>query len=160
VIKCPVEGLYYTEIGKYAEQLQRYIDVFGKEKVKVILFDDFSSNTNDVYADLLKFLSVDSTILPEFKIHNASKTYRSSWIRNLTVNAPDWLRKSGHTLFPHQSRRRDWLMKTLWQVNTKEAERKKMNPELRKEILNYFLPDIQQLGKMIVKDLSAWSKVQ
>ena len=156
VIKCPVEGLYYTEIGKYSEQLQRYYDVFGRDKVKVILFEEFKSNTKAVYSDLLKFLEVDVSIIPELKVYNSSKTIRSSWMRNMTVNAPQWMRKTGRTIFPHQSGRRDWLMKTLWKINTKEAEKKKLSSSLRSILLNHYQDDIQRLENLIGRDLSIW----
>jgi hypothetical protein len=156
VIKCPVQGLYYTEIGKYSQQLQRYYDVFGREKVKVILFEDFKSNTRAVYSDLLNFLGVDGSIIPEFKVYNSSKTIRSSWMRKMTVNAPQWMRKTGRALFPHQTGRRDWLMKTLWKINTKEAERKKASSSIRSVVLNHYRDDINQLQNLIGRDLSIW----
>jgi hypothetical protein len=156
VIKCPIEGLYYTEIGKYSEQVQRYYDVFGKEKVKVILFEDFRSNTKAVYSDLLNFLGVDESIISEFKVYNPSKRIRSSWVRSITVNAPQWMRKTGRALFPHQSGRRDWLMKTLWQINTREAEKKKLSSSLRSVVMNHYKEDIYQLEKLIECDLSIW----
>ena len=156
VIKCPIEGLYYTEIGKYSEQLQRYFDLFEKKNVKVILYDDFKTNTKAVYSDLLNFLEVNESIIPEFKVYNSSKTIRSNWMRNITVNAPQWMRKTGRTLFPHQSARRDWLMKTLWKINTKEAERKKTSSSIRSVVLNHYRDDIHQLQNLIERDLSIW----
>jgi hypothetical protein len=155
-IKCPVEGLYYSEVGEYSEQVRRYQDVFGKEKVKVILFDDIIADTLKIYFDLLKFLNVDQTILPEFKKYNASKTTKSEVLKRLTIAPPGWMRAIGRKLIPHQSKTRDLLMQWLWKVNTKEADRKQMNPELRKKLIQQFTPGIHRLEALIDRDLSGW----
>jgi len=156
IIKSPVESLYYSEVAKYPEQVQRYCDLFGKEKVKVILFDDMVNDTRQVYLDIVRFLSIDDTHLPEFKIFNASKTTKSESLKRLTVAAPAWLRTIGRKIFPHQTHRRDWLMKWLWKVNTREEERKAMSPGLRKKLTDQFTPEIRQLEKVINRDLSHW----
>jgi hypothetical protein len=156
VIKCPVEGLYYSSIADYAEQLQRYLEVFGADKVKVILFDDFASKTKEVYADLLRFIGVSDAILPDLKVYNARKTVRSERLRNLTVNAPEWMKQIGQFFFPHQSRQRDWLMEMLWKMNTKVIDKPAMNDSFRKEVINHYLPSIQRLERMTARDLSAW----
>ena len=156
VIKCPVEGLYYSDVAMYSEQVQRYYDVFGKEKVKVILFDDFVSDTKKIYGDILLYLEVDEKVLPEFKIVNANKTTKSEMLKRLTTAPPQWMKVIGKKIFPHQSKRRDLLMQWLWTVNTKEKERKKIDPQLRKKLVMQFTPEILKLGKVIDRDLSLW----
>lgn len=159
VIKCPVEGLYYSDIADYAEQWQRYLDVFGKENVKVILFDDFVSETKEVYADLLRFIGVSDDVIPDFKVFNPRKTIRSERLRSITVNAPAWMKKMGRVFFPHQSKQRDWLMGWLWKMNTKEVNKPVLNDSFRKEIIHHYLPSIHRLEKIIERDLSDWCKV-
>lgn len=156
VIKGPVEGLYYSEIVKYAEQVQRYYEVFAKEKVKVILFDDFIVDTKRVFTDLLRFLEVDESYKPEFKTHNASKTVKSSALKKFTIDPPSWLKRIGRKIFPHQSKRRDVLMHLLWKINTREELRKALAPELRFRLIQEFTPGIRKLEKVIDRDLSAW----
>lgn len=155
-IKCPVEGLYYSEVAAYPDQVQRYLDVFGKEKVKVILFDDFVSDTKSVYTGLLRFLNLDETFIPEFKVFNASKTARSEGLKRLTVASPGWMKAIGRLIFPHQSKRRDTLMQWLWKMNTKETPRKEMDPQLRMQLVHQFTPEIHRLEKMLERDLSHW----
>ena len=155
-IKCPVEGLYYSEVAAYSNQVQRYLDIFGKENVKVILFDDFVSGTKNIYTGLLRFLGVNETLLPEFKIFNASKTTRNEWLKRLTIASPEWMKAIGKAIFPHQSKRRDALMQWLWKMNTKGAPREEMDPQLRLELIRQFTPEIHRLEKVIERDLSHW----
>ena len=44
----------------------------------------------------------------------------------------------------------------LWKVNTKEAERKKIDPQLRMNLIAEFTPEILSLQQVIDRDLSRW----
>jgi hypothetical protein len=65
------QGLQYRSIPRYAEQLERYFDVFGRERVHVILFDDFRSDARDAYRRTLEFLGADPEFEPAFEAKNA-----------------------------------------------------------------------------------------
>lgn len=155
-IKCPVEGLYYFDVAAYSIQVKRYFDLFGKTRVKVILFDDFIADTHRVYADLLKFIGVDPVFPPGFKIYNASKTTRSSWLKKLTVHAPGWLKSFGRRLFPHQSIQRDKLMFWLWKLNTEEKARPALDPALRNRLAEQMKTEVDTLEKLLDTDLTRW----
>ncbi|MGB3074980.1 MAG: sulfotransferase [Chitinophagales bacterium] len=155
-IKCPVEGLYYFDVASYALQVKKYLELFGAENVKVILFDDFTADTEIIYLDILRFIGVDEMLPVAFKVYNASKTIRSGFIRQLTVHTPSIIKKAGKWIFPHQSARRDWLMYWLWKVNTKERKRSALNPELRKKISLMMKAEIDTLEKILGRNLDQW----
>ena len=61
----------YLARGRYAEQIQRYYDALGRERVMIIDAQDLFARPEAAYADLLEFLG-----LPEFEatqtgVHNA-----------------------------------------------------------------------------------------
>ena len=155
-IKSPVEALFYFDIASYSEQVSRYFNVFGKENVHVTLFDDFIANTPEVYRDILRFLKVDQYLPAEFKIFNSSKETRSNMLKQLTIDAPAWAKRTGRWLFPHQSRQRDWLMYWLWKINTKKTVREKMDRQLEKKLKTYFRKEILNLQSLLARDLSHW----
>ncbi|MDD3645901.1 MAG: sulfotransferase [Candidatus Gracilibacteria bacterium] len=63
--------LYYSEILKFSEQINRYLKLFPIENIKVILFNDLKNDTKAVYKNILKFLEVNNkNFLPEFSIQN------------------------------------------------------------------------------------------
>jgi hypothetical protein len=156
VIKCPVEGLYYFDIGEYYEQVKRYTDVFGSDRVKIILYDEFAADTRQVYTSVVEFIGVDHSFIPEFEVYNANKTTRSDWLKRMTIAAPSFLKSAGKLLFPHQSKRRDYLMYWLWKMNTRRLKRTEMNPALRKQLTERFKPGIHQLEALLKRDLSLW----
>jgi hypothetical protein len=155
-IKCPVEGLYYFDVASYSSQVQRYYSLFGRDKVKVILFDDFSTNTEMVFREVLRFLGVNENVRTEFKVLNASKTTRTSWLKRFTIDPPQWIKTTGQFLFPHQTRRRDFLMYWLWRINTKKIKRKELDADLRKRLIEQFRPEIESLQTVLDRDLSQW----
>ncbi|MGH8126821.1 MAG: sulfotransferase family protein, partial [Gammaproteobacteria bacterium] len=66
VPKC----LDYFAISRFAEQIERYYRVFGRDAVKVVLLEDMVSDPAVTFRDVLSFLDVDISFQPEFKVHN------------------------------------------------------------------------------------------
>ena len=52
-----VEGLY-RETVKYTEQVRRYLHIFGRENVCIVIYDDFKNEPAKVYGETLRFLGV------------------------------------------------------------------------------------------------------
>ncbi|MGI0014250.1 MAG: sulfotransferase family protein, partial [Nitrososphaera sp.] len=54
----------YVELGMYYEQVKRYFEHFGRDRVMVIIFEEFIKNKQDTLKNVLSFLGIDSA-LPE-----------------------------------------------------------------------------------------------
>jgi hypothetical protein len=52
----------YVEFGMYYEQVKRYFDIFGREQVKVIIFEEFAQHTVQTVNEVLAFLGVNHTV--------------------------------------------------------------------------------------------------
>jgi len=46
----------------YSNDVKRYIDIFGKDQVKIIFFEDLIKDTKGVLKDILKFLNVSYSV--------------------------------------------------------------------------------------------------
>lgn len=55
-------ALMYTDRVRYVEQLRRYHDLFGDERVCVLIYDDFRSDNDATLRRVLRFLEVDDSI--------------------------------------------------------------------------------------------------
>lgn len=150
-----VEGLFYRETIKYAEQLQRYFDVFGREKVHVILYDDFKRDTAKVYQDTLVFLSVDPSFHPIFQVINPNKTLRNRRLQEFLVAPPSALTRVYRKVIPVSLQGR--LLKRLKRLNTQHTSRAALDPVLRQRLQVEFQPEVQQLSDILGRDLSSWS---
>ncbi len=73
----PVPRLSYREMTRFSEQIQRYFDAFGRERVHVILFDDFASAPGIAYEKVLSFLGLRSDGRRNFEIVNSNRRMRS-----------------------------------------------------------------------------------
>ncbi|MBA3647937.1 MAG: sulfotransferase domain-containing protein [Chitinophagales bacterium] len=155
-IKCPVEGLYYTEVASYFVQVKRYIDVFGKENVKIILFEEFKKDVTTAYKEVIKFLEITSDFNPDFKVYNSRKISRSKLLKRLIVAPPALIKSLGAIFFPHQTKRRDWLMYWLWKVNTKNKEPEQIDSAFKRKLMLKLMPDIKNLERLVERNLTEW----
>ena len=63
----------YVDLGYYAEQLARYLELFPRRQIKVLWFEDLRSNAADVVREAWRFLDLDPERGPHDSIaHNAS----------------------------------------------------------------------------------------
>ena len=93
LLPCP-SLMQYGKMSKLGEQMERLYKLVSKERVFVILYDDFKANTKEVYEGVLNFLNLPLQENVEFRIHNEGKTIRSPVISRMIVSASvirDWL---------------------------------------------------------------------
>ena len=132
------EGLIYTRSSTYVEKVRRYFDVFGRDRVRVVLFDDFTSEPARVYRETLEFLDVDPDFEPELDLAKAAQLIRAKVLRQLHTTPQlirDKMRGGGkrHTV-----------------------PRKGPSPELRQRLRAACAPDVRQLSDLIGRDLGSW----
>ncbi|MGD1899698.1 MAG: sulfotransferase [Phormidesmis sp.] len=154
------ELLLYREVVRFAEQIERYFTVFGKEQVKIVIFDDFQAETATVYREILEFVGADSTFETSFVRINANKKARSSVLQSLLKYPPAKLLQLGKYLLPvPQSWRRRALEQAkarLTQLNTQTVSRSPIDRQLRQRLVKDLQLDIQKLECLLGRDLSAW----
>jgi len=151
-----VDKYYYRELVKFSEQVKRYFDVFGRDNVHIIIFDDFKANTLKVYKDTLRFLDVDDSFEPEFKVINPNKALRSRALRDFLIDPPPIIKKLGKHLFPKPLRQQ--IMRGLYRINTKYTPRPPMDPELRRQLQEQFKPEVERLSELLGRDLTLWCR--
>lgn len=149
------ETLYYRHSVRFAEQLERYLDVFGADRVHVVVFDDFRDDTAATYRGVLEFLGVDPGFEPDLGVRNPNKQVRFPRLQRLVYQPPGPLLRLVPRLrrFPLVHRVRDALLR----ANSAAARREAMDPELRRRLTAELAPEVERLGRLIGRDLSAWS---
>lgn len=144
------EGLYYSEIGRFADQLQRYRDALGDHQVHVTLYDDFRSQTAEAYLKILQFLEVATNFTPEFKPYNQSKRAKNPWLQKWVFQTP-WARSF---------RIRQWIPKSLrdasWKLRVEYQPRPPLPAEAFTLLEPTLIPQIDRLEDMLQRDLTAW----
>lgn len=67
--KVYATGHLYIELGKYAEQIKRYLDVFGRDAVLVLMFDDLCASPDRVMARVAEFLGIEAKGFEQVETH-------------------------------------------------------------------------------------------
>lgn len=146
------DGVYYRRIARFTEQVQRYYDLFPRERIHVVVFDDFKADTLGAVRDTYRFLGVDPGFEPETPVVNPNKTYRSWALRRLQQRIPAMAKD----LVPAALRRR--ASDAIYALNRSYQPRQKMDPALRDALRAEFAPEVEALGALIGRDLSHWSR--
>jgi hypothetical protein len=157
------QGLVYRETARYTEQVRRYFDVFGRERVHVIIYDDLAADVRAVYCRALEFLGVDSTrIETDFQVINGNKSVKHSALRGL-LNDPLVRstaiaigRRLPRPIFAalHDVERR------LWKLNSRSEKRVPLQPEVRAQLQREFAPEVERLSELLGRDLTHWNSSQ
>jgi hypothetical protein len=158
-----ITGLFYREMASYTKQVQRYFDVFGRDNVKVIIFDDFKSDTAGVYRDVLEYLELDSQFTTNFDVVNPNKDVRVEWLQKLILSTGFslMLLKDRLTYLATTSRLvpysyRTDTVKGVINAYTKYEKRSPLTPETRQRILSELESEIDDLSTLLDRDLSHW----
>jgi hypothetical protein len=141
----------YTEAFKYARQVKRFLDVFPREQVHIIQFEDFKNKLPETIENVYAFLNIDKDFKPELKQHNANKTVRSRSVQKLTDRFSHKI--LARFLAPDTT---EAFREYMLQLNSKEQARKPLPPSLKQELQKTFKPDIMALENLIGRDLSCW----
>lgn len=144
-------GYDYLEFGLYAQQIALYLKHF--KHVRVYLMEDLKS-PETLMQDLFSFLNLKSIPITANLVSNPSGKPKSRLLLNATKNnaVTRFLRKILPASYKNKlKQKRDMLMSKLLVKQT-------MNPETRKQLVEYYRQDIQNLALLIKRELSHWLK--
>jgi len=149
------QGLQYSTVPRYTEQLERYVRTFGRERVHVVIYDDFAANTADVYRDVLRFLAVGDDVRPAtFDVVNASKRTRSEWLRHMLARPPELPRRIIRAVVPPAVRQAAY--RRVQSANITAAPRDPISAATRQHLRELFAEEVERLSGFLGRDLSAW----
>jgi hypothetical protein len=148
----------YRERGYYGMQVKKYLQLFYKENMHFILFEDLiSAQKKDVYAGICNFLEVKNYDLDLDIKSNVAKSVRNPFFQKIMNQSP-WLSSIAKRLLPDASTRKA-IRKKLKNVNQKSnpGSSNQLSHKLREQLIkDYYLADIKLLEELIEKDLSHW----
>ncbi|HEY7847824.1 MAG TPA: sulfotransferase [Candidatus Limnocylindria bacterium] len=148
------EGLCYLRTVAYREQLERYLDVFGREQVHVALLDDFMADAEAAARQVLDFLGLPPAAGHSFPHRNPNKRSRSAAVRRLLAAPPPRLRAAIRRLVPAGPRRS--LYRRAADLNVRPAERSPLPEELERELRRELDPEVAALEALLGRSLAAW----
>lgn len=142
----------YLELPRLGEQTKRYLDVFGRENVHIIIFDEYKKNNGEAYRRVLNFLGADDTFQPEFSTVNQNKKIRSMLVKNLLSNTPGKIKEHARK-YPLLVKAKDFINR----LNIVHFERPEMDAGVKNRLKSEFASDVALLSELAGKDLSFWT---
>ena len=154
-------AVHYRRRGLYHEQLRRYYDVFGRERVGVWLYEELKEDPVGVARSVFGFLGVDDSFVPDTSTrYNPSSVPRNGAARLAIRFMNTALPAVGRVVPSTPAVRR--MIPSAREVR-RIANRRiltegspPLDPEARSGLVEGYREDILRLEELIGRDLSAW----
>lgn len=152
-------GSVYRESATFTTPLKRWFDELGRERVHVIVFDDFALDVAGELRRTLEFLGIDPDYQPaNLGARNTSHRQRRTVRRMLdsrvgTLLSDDVARR----LLGSNARARLAYRFRKSRLNRRKVMREPMPAALRRQLEQQFRPDVAALSELLDRDLvSLW----
>lgn len=146
---------HYKQRGLYGEQMERYFELFKKEQIKFVLYEDFTDDPLKTYTDICNFLHVDNTFKPNLDLNfNPSGIAKNNMLQGFLVN-PHPL-KAIFSFLPNTVKSKLKLL--VMKSNLSRDDKPMLDKECYNMLLEYYYNDIIKLQSITGLDLSSWLK--
>lgn len=149
--------LQYGEAARLGAQLRRVYEHVPREQVKVIVFDDLRADAGAVYREALAFLGVPDDGRSEFPRVNENKVHQSAALARLTQRPPSTLVAVARGVKRVAGVERLGVLERVRRRNRQVTRREEISPAFARELRAHFRDDVEELGELIGRDLSAWT---
>ncbi len=148
-LKAPINSIWgscneYLEMGLYYNQVKAYFDVFPKEQIKILIYEDWINNLELEIKGLFEFLglaAVDSIFDKTVESNKIQLVKKKALLNFLRQNKIKALIKNLIS-----QKRVNTLKAYFFNDNSKEIE--KIKPDLRQELILKFKEDIKNLSRL------------
>lgn len=141
---------FHKKRGMYYSQVKKFLDYFGEDSVKIILYDELKHSKNKVFIDLCHYLKIDPVKISDNIIYNKSGKPRSRLLFNLE-RKNNIFKSIIRTITTEKFRNN--LKFRIQSFNLKSID---FTVEDWQYAYNLFKDDIVKTEKLIKKDLSSW----
>ena len=139
----------YIQVSEYTKQIKRYLEVFSKDNIHFIDYEDFKNDTSDVVNSVFLFLGVNDDFQPYLKKkYNTYTAPKNSLIRYVYSFVA--FRKMVANILSKN------LTKTIRNLLFR-SDKKPQLPELTRNFLKkHFESDVRELSELLNKDFTKW----
>jgi hypothetical protein len=149
----------YRDRARFGEQLPRWIETFGRDRVHVMIFEEMVADPARHFREVLEFLHVDPSYVPEaFSTHNPAHASSGGIMRTVLRTPPvqfvawrvlpavvgDVRARSLARRMAHSKLRR------------KTAARAQVSTELRARLEAELTPDVARLSEILGRDMNSF----
>jgi len=146
--------------GRYSDGLTHFLNAFGAEQIKVVLYDELREDSDRFMQTLYDFIGVDAT----FKANTKAKQQTAQVPKNQAINrllkTQNPLRSiAGAALRTITTENQRHAMRSrIIAANAQGKDALPLSLEDRTLLKNYYREDIQKVQDILNRDLSMWLK--
>jgi Sulfotransferase domain len=146
----------YRDAADYAPRVRRYLEAFGRDRVHVVVYDDFKEDTLGAVQGTYDFLGVDSSFRPRLDVVNPNTVVRNRSLRGLVRRPPERLRPLLHRISSQQARRRIGAAVKRW--NTRAVPRDPVPDGIVESLRPLAVRQAGELEELLGRDFSRWRR--
>ena len=139
----------YAKMCLLGAQVQQLFRVAPRERIHIIVFDDLREDAQREYSRVLDFLEVPNDGRQAFPVFNEAKELRFVFVARVMNRLAQAKRKLSF-------KRSLGVGRVLLPYTMRPKQRPPLSLETREMLISYFSKDVELLGKLIDRDLSAW----
>lgn len=150
----------YITRGFYSEQIKRFLRFFPKENMFFAIFEkDFLNDRANLFKKLFNFLDVPEKKEIDFNIKsNPAFGSHVPLLSRIIHEKPKWAKSFANIFIPNKKIKRK-IAVMLDEINKKPIKKRELNVNEKYFLYKtYFKKEIQELEKLINRDLSIWRK--
>ncbi len=148
----------YRSRGFYLEQLLTYEQYFGRENIKVLLFEEFIEKTKESVIDIANFIGLSDFEYEIEKVSNPASEPRFKKVQKF-IHKDSKIKKSlGSLIGSKETKRR--IAEYLESLNLKASNKKKITESTRKNLyLTYYKKEVDNLERKFNLNLTVWKNL-
>jgi hypothetical protein len=145
----------YVELGMYFEQVKRYFDIFGREQVKVIIFEEFIRHIEQTVNEVLAFLGVNYKVTAAaIRGHYNPDSVPRSPLSRLVFAFFRWLRTKNIKFYKTLSLLPDSIVDSAPEkILFKRIQKPKIDPKAIKFLQVIYRDDVLRLESLLGRSL-------
>jgi len=140
--------LFYKARANYLEHIERYLKVFDKNRICIIIFEDFLKDNKKTLEKVLNFLQIKSNFTPAYRSVNTNKIVKYKFLYRC-VQSPRlklfFWKFLPPKIYYKMKRWADWIF-------LKYEKREPLHTELTNQLKREFLPDVITLNDLLNKE--------
>jgi hypothetical protein len=147
--------------GFYYKNLARYFELFPRENIRIYLYDEFQGDSKKIMKEIYEFLGVDTEFLPDQTVRYNQSGFVKNKFLNSIIGQGGLISKYLRNVLPKRLsdkiKNNLSLKRRINELRGKNLSKPKLDPKIKQFLtLEVYHEDINQLQKLIGKDLSHW----
>jgi hypothetical protein len=148
--------LQYADIASYSPQIERFFELIPATQRHVIVFDDFKSDTAQIFQETQRFLGLEPIAKDSFERVNSAHGHRSQLLAKLVLSPSPLLRPIVNGARQLARRQKGGWIEKAKQWMRRPQKRTPLTSEFRSELADFFAEDVQTLSQLLDRDLTHW----